>query len=96
MSTLVIDLDTATGEALTSLASARGTTPADLAAEIVARYVSVQDLRPSAARPASDRPDASVDAEPSGRKLAPPDSIDALVGRYDAEPGDIDEIVYGR
>jgi hypothetical protein len=39
MSMLQIDLDREVGETLTTLATARGTTPADLAAEIVSQYV---------------------------------------------------------
>jgi hypothetical protein len=71
MPKIQIDLDAVTTEALSSLAGARGTTPADLVAEIVGKYVHVpaQDLQP----------------DPPERKPAPPDSIDALVGRYDAE-----------
>lgn len=105
MPRLQIDLDAATTEALSSLAGARGTTPADLVAEIVGKYVQV--------------PEQESRSDPSGRKLAPPDSIDALVGRYDTDPddgyrappdamdelvgryhgdriNDIDEVVYGR
>ena len=71
MPRLQIELDAATTEALSSIAGARGTTPADLVAEIVGQYVLV--------------PAQESQSDLTERKLAPPDSIDALVGRYDAE-----------
>jgi len=35
-------------------------------------------------------------AEPPGRGVSTSDPLDALVGSIDEEPGDIDDIVYGR
>ncbi len=112
MSTLQIDLDEKTGDALTSLAAARGTTPADLVAEIVAQYVEVKGA------PAQEKHERSLRNGAELRKLtgvsideilelaeidrgergpAPPDPMDALIGSLRGEPADdIDEVVYGR
>ena len=112
MSTLQIDLDQDTSEALASLAAARGTAPADLVAEIVAQYVKVQAV------PAEEPNGRSREDDDFGRKLVgisveeaaamlarqprnpgppPPDPIDALVGSIDLDPvDDIDEVIYGR
>lgn len=103
MPRLQIELDPATSEALSSLARKRSTTPAALVAEMVRERIRVpvheEHADPADAstgsssngRFAGHPPDAiagSIDADPSGRKLAPPDSIDALVGLYDEEPDD--------
>jgi hypothetical protein len=112
VSTLQIDLDQDTSDALASLAAARGTAPADLVAEIIARIV---DLRPGDSTMADQETmilDAlvgrypedrlammarSVGGDASEQGLAPPDPIDALVGSIDSEPvDDIDEVIYGR
>ncbi len=104
MSTLQIDLDKVTSDALASLAALRGTAPADLVAEIVARYVKVHEV------PSHDPNESSVPEDADfGRKLAgmsieeaaaklarepirtgppPPDPIDALVGSIDLDPVD--------
>ena len=105
MSTLQIDLDEATDEALTSLAAARGVTPAELVAEFVSRYVKtyepIENGRSSTRLTAIDSTDAMIGSpgdDPSRRKLAPPDPLDAIVGSAgNAEPvDDIDEVMYGR
>ena len=83
MSTLQVEPDRDTSDALTSLAVARGTAPADLVAEIVARYVKIYELRED-----GHRAQLGLDA---------PDSLDALMGRYDGDRmNDIDSTVYGR
>ena len=102
MSTLQIDRDQDTSDALASLAASRGTTPDDLVAEIVAQYVKVQ------AAP-TDEPNGRLrqDDDDFGRKLVgisieeaaaklarqpirtgppPPDPIDALVGSLEGDP----------
>lgn len=112
MSTLQIDLDKDTSDALTSLAAARGTAPADLVAEIVSQYVEMhegathtpdqeREILDALVGKYSDRRLAmiaeGVDGDSSDRRLAPPDPIDALVGSIDGEPvDDIDEVIYGR
>lgn len=112
MCTLQIDLDKDTSGALASLAAARGTAPADLVAEIVARFVDVRlgdavvpdqeavILDALVGRYPEDRLTMmvhSVGDEASERGPAPPDPIDALVGSVDADPvDDIDEVIYGR
>lgn len=112
MSTLQIDLDQDTSDALASLAASRGTAPADLVAEIVARFVDsrlgeaiVPDqeatiLDALVGRYPEDRLAMmvnSVEGDASQRRPAPPDPIDALVGSIDGDPvDDIDEVIYGR
>lgn len=109
MSTLQIDLDPTTDEALASLATARGTSPADLAAEIVAGYVRAAEppASPDSATPDSDDPGSSWYRGPLTREAVlafaarryrdGPDPLDALAGSVDAEPvDDIDEVIYGR
>jgi hypothetical protein len=80
MPRLQIELDAATTEALSSIAGARGTTPADLVAEIVGKYVHVpaQDLQPDPL----DALVGSIDADPDDGYRAPPDAMDELVGKY--------------
>jgi hypothetical protein len=83
VSTLRIDLDEATGDALTSLAAARGTTAADLVSQIVSQYVKIHDL------PANGRQVVPGQGEA--------DPLDAIVGSLDIDPvEDIDGVIYGR
>jgi hypothetical protein len=112
VSTLQIDLDKDTSDALTLLAAARGTAPAALVAEILSHYIDIRRgeagipdqesaiLDALVGRYPEDRLAAMVNglgADSSERQLAPPDPIDALVGSIDADPvDDIDEVIYGR
>ena len=102
MSTLQIDLDQHTADALASLAAARGTAPADLVADIVARYVRVQSVPADEANGQSGedsdefgRTLVGISIEEAAARLAreprnpgppPPDPIDALVGSLDGDP----------
>ena len=101
MSTMQIDLDNDTSDALTSLAAVRGTAPAELIAEIVAEYVRVHN------NPAHDpREPSRQQSVDLGRKLSgisikeaaallarqprepgppPPDPMDALVGSLEGD-----------
>jgi hypothetical protein len=112
VSTLQIDLDKETSDALASLAASRRTAPADLVAKIVAQYVKVQSVLADEAngqsREDSDefgRTLVGISIDEAAARLAreprnpgpPPDPIDALVGSLDGDPvNDIDEVVYGR
>jgi hypothetical protein len=94
MPKIEIDIDVVTNEALSSLAGARGTTPADLVAEIVGNYVQIP-----ASEPHSEPLDSLVGSIETHADdyPAPSDAIDAIVGRYRGERiNNIDEVVYGR
>lgn len=80
MPRLQIDLDEATSSALTSLAGARGTTPADLVAEFVRERMHVpgQEAPPDPL----DAIVGSIDADPDDGYRPPPDPMDELVGKY--------------
>ena len=96
MSTLHIELDKDTSDALASLAAWRGTAPADLVAEIVAQYVAVRDAPVRDPGEPSMRDDADISRRLVGISIKeaavllarqprdpgppPPDPIDALVG----------------
>ena len=102
MSTLQIDLDQDTSDALASLAASRGTAPADLVAEIVAQYVKVRAVLPNQSNGPSMGEDddfgrklVGISIEEAAAKLArepirtgppPPDPIDALVGSLEGDP----------
>lgn len=75
MSTLQIDLDERTGDALTTLARTRGVTPDELAAQIVADYVGATDL--ARAEPARE-PDP-LDALVGKYDIDPVDDIDEVI-----------------
>ena len=84
MPRLQIDLDAATTEALSSLAVARGTTPADLVAEIVGKYV--MDPRKTSSLDPLERARRQHRRRRHRRRIRgdPPDAMDALVGKHDA------------
>jgi hypothetical protein len=111
VSTLRIELDQATDEALATLAASRGKAPADLVAEWVSRYVKIyeplpngHDDRRKVAAPADPDPLAPLVKKHLGWEPDDPrlvnrrrDPLDAIVGSAgDAEPvDDIDEVIYG-
>lgn len=60
--------------------------------EEVDQALAVQALREGTSKAALIRRCVAAQLAPN----TTPDPLDALVGRYDVEPGDIDEVVYGR
>jgi hypothetical protein len=104
VSTLQIDLDKETSDALTSLAAARGTAPTDLVAEIVAQCVGIHEppaheLHESTTHRGTDvgrklagisikEAAAIIARHPREPGLAPPDPIDGLAGSVDIDPVD--------
>lgn len=101
MSTMQIDLDQETADALASLAAARGAAPADLVAEIVTQYVAVHDASVRDPGEPSMREDADFGRTLAGISIKeaaallarqprhpgppPPDPIDALVGSLEGD-----------
>ena len=84
MSIVKINIDEATVRGLTSLCAARGMLPAELVAEILTRYVGAH----ASIQHGSHAPEPGV---------APPDSMDALIGKYAGDRvNDINDVVYGR
>lgn len=76
MSTLHIDLDERTVAALSALAESRGTTPVDLATEIVSEYVSEHD------RAHQPEPFNSLTGIPIAEVLEKRDRLEELAERY--------------
>lgn len=102
MSELVIALDSEIGEALTTLAKRRNTTPSDLAAEIVSQYLAKPVLTYATddeirERIKNERPHVGPDPLDALLGSIDLDPVDALVGKYSGDTvNDIDAVVYDR
>lgn len=91
MTALRIQIDAATDAALNDLAAADRTSK-----DALVRGMLEASLR---LRARHDPLVDSIDADPVDGAPGPRtghDPLDDLAGRYDEEPGDIDEIIYGR